>query len=86
MNILKLYTDNFLRKRYRKAGLIYGEAISYAFLGKCLGYDAIRDRFIKLEKEWVRRGFKKISKDDWVSAGGYGSVDIDSLLDKAMGE
>lgn len=84
INICRIYPDWLLKIRYKKIGLTYGCMVSYGFLGEPIGYDKIKSKIINLEKEWVRRGYIAVSGDEWVTAGGYGCLNIDSILKKCM--
>lgn len=77
-NFLKFLTDNQVTSRYKKAGSIFGEAVSMIYLGECVGFEKILRRFEKWEKEYARRGYKPLSVDDFRAAS-YGE-DISQKL------
>jgi len=66
-------------KKYFNAGLDFGDAVSYYYMGECIGFQKLFNKWQKYEKKYAALGFKTIPLDDFVSGGGYG-VEIDNLL------
>lgn len=64
---------------YLDRGAFIGDALSYSYMGKAVGFDKILLRLVSWEEEYARRGFMPISLDDFVDFGGYGK-DISDLL------
>lgn len=75
MSIASWWRDRQLRaleKKYVRAGAEFGDAISYSFMGKCVGFDQMLDKWASLERRYSEAGFRTISLDDFVGYGGYG--------------
>ncbi len=72
-------SDAKVAQRYLNAGTEFGDAVSYIYMGECVGFEKMLDKWAKLEKEYASRGYKTISIDDFIKAGGYGK-DISDLL------
>jgi hypothetical protein len=70
--IEKLYPLLILQKRYLDTGLTFGEAVSYIYLGECIGFKRILRNLEDLEREYAKRGFRTISIDDFEDCGGHG--------------
>lgn len=66
-------------RRYLKAGAEFGNAVSYIYLGECVGFDSMLSRWENAERDYVNLGYKAIALDDFVEHGGYG-VNIDHLV------
>lgn len=71
MSLIKL-SDKRLEKRYVKAGDLFGDTVSYIYMGKCVGFDQLLKKWAKLEKEYAKRGYKTLSLASFVAYGGYG--------------
>lgn len=72
--LLALYHSlrhDFIVSRYIKSGLIFGDAVSYLFMGKCIGFDKMEKRFSYWEKKYCDLGYEPIPLEDWELAGGY---------------
>jgi len=67
-----LLTDWLVEKLYVRAGGIFGDAVSYLYIGECAGFEDLLNRWAKWEKEYARRGYKTLSLDDFIDYGGYG--------------
>lgn len=61
-----------LEKFYVDAGKMFGCAVSYSFLGKCEGFDRMLNSWERWEKTYAAKGFRTISLDKFINAGGYG--------------
>jgi hypothetical protein len=67
------FTDEQVQKRYVKAGAFFGDALSCSYLGEPAGVQSLLSRWAKWEREYVRRGYKTLSLDVFISYGGYGT-------------
>ena len=68
---IRTYEENLIHNYFR-AGLSFGEAVSYLTIaGPCSDYDKRELLFNQLEEEYVRMGYKKIPFDKFIEAGGY---------------
>lgn len=72
-------SDKSVQKTYTRAGLVFGDAVSYLYMGECVGFDFMHKRWQKWEEEYALRGYRTVSLDDFISAGGYGK-NINHLL------
>jgi hypothetical protein len=80
-------TDNYVARRYMLAGTRVGNMISYWFMGVPDEYDAAVRRAKKWEKEYSRRGYRTIGRDDFMDAGGYDqSIAHLMMVKRAAGE
>ena len=68
---LKFYSDKQVQERYVKAGGIFGDALSYAYLGEPAEVLSLLNRWAKWEKEYAKRGYKTFSLDAFIAYGGY---------------
>lgn len=74
-----LLTDRFVAKMFWRAGINYGDMLSYAFMGKSVGFDRAKKQYEYWKKEYVRRGFLAPPIKEFIDAGGYGKC-IDHLF------
>lgn len=65
-------SDSTIINKYFEAGTDFGDAVSYIYMGECIGFEKLFDAWEDLEKEVAKRGYQTISVDDFVAAGGYG--------------
>jgi hypothetical protein len=72
VNLLRAIRDWWVIHRYRNAATAYGEADSFWFMGKCVGFDRMERRWRKTEQAFVAAGFRPLPLDTWVAHGGYG--------------
>ncbi len=79
----KFFNDNQVTSRYVRAGSRFGDAVSYLYMGECIGFEKLFDKWGVWEQEYARRGFRTISLDDFVSHGGYGTP-IDPLVGQRL--
>ena len=63
-----------------QAGAEVGDAISYAYMGECVGFDDMVKKWTTLEREYAARGYRTISVDDLIDYGGGYVASIDNLL------
>ena len=75
----RLMSDARVEKKYVRAGAEFGDAVSYSYMGECVGFELMLDRLESWEREYSSRGFKTVSVDRFIELGGYG-VNIDSFL------
>lgn len=71
MKFLKNLWSKVVVWRYTDLGLTYGDALSYSFMGECIGFKSLERKFKFWERRYVSLGYKPIEVDDWVTAGGY---------------
>src|SRR3989344_2686550 len=50
----------------------FGDAVSYMYMGECLGFKRMLHAWARWEAEYARRGYRTISLDDFIDYGGYG--------------
>lgn len=61
-----------LVQKYIKAGAEFGDAVSYLYIGECIGFEELLNAWAKKEKEYADKGFRTIPIDDFILYGGYG--------------
>jgi len=64
--------DTSVWRRYVRAGAVFGEAVSYIYMGECVGFAKLLGQWEFWEQEVARRGFRTVSLDAFVQLGGYG--------------
>lgn len=69
---LSTIRDEKLEEKYIEAGGAFGDAVSYIYMGECIGFEDLLGKWEDLEKEYAKRGFKTVTLDEFVSFGGYG--------------
>lgn len=74
----KRMSDENLKNAYARAGAEFGDAVSYIYMGECIGFEELLSKWEVLEAEWAGRGFRTFPIEDFVSLGGYG-VPIEDL-------
>ena len=73
MKFLKRILPDFVvERRYIRAGSDFGDMVSYIYFGESEGFEQQLDKWEKWEKEYVSRGYRTISLDEFVELGGYG--------------
>lgn len=72
MNFFFRKNDSQVEKAYLEAGRVFGDAVSYIYMGECIGFSKLLDEWAKWEKEYAERGYRTISLDAFVQYGGYG--------------
>lgn len=75
----KWLKNKAVEKHYSNAGARFGGDVSYIYMGECLGFRNHLKKWARWEKEYSGRGFRTVSIDDFIRAGGYGE-NISSLL------
>jgi len=79
-------SDKWIKTRYAEAGRIFGDAVSYIYMGECVGFDRMLANWEKLEAEYAKRGYRTLLVDDFVAYGGYGTPLKDLGVRRAEGE
>ena len=69
---VKRLSDKEVQDNYVQAGVDFGDAVSYIYMGECLGFEKMLFDWAKWELEYSMRGYKTISLDDFIEYGGYG--------------
>ena len=67
-----LLTDRQVIKRYVEAGSQFGVAVSYIYMGECVGFARMLSKWEKWEVEYAKRGYRTLPIDDFINSGGYG--------------
>lgn len=76
----KFLSDKSVEKRYASSGAEFGcSASDVATMGECMGFENLLNDWAKWEQEYVKRGYKTVSVDDFIELGGYGR-NINNLL------
>jgi hypothetical protein len=78
-NNVRTFTDEQTVEAYVMAGAEMGSAVSYIYMGECIGFDKLLGQWEATEKAYVDLGFRTLSIDDFVRYGGY-AASIDKLL------
>lgn len=65
-------TDQAVTERYTEAGGEFGGAVSYLYMGECIGFEELFNVWALWELEYAKRGYRTLSIDDFVGYGGYG--------------
>lgn len=68
----KLLSDEKVSKRYTKAGLEFGLAVSYLYMGECVGFSSMLNKLEKWETEYTKRGFRSIPIENFTNTAGWG--------------
>lgn len=77
----RFMTDKQVEKRYTEAGRIFGDAVSYIYMGECVGFDGLLSKWAKWEVEYAKRGYRTLPVDDF-----YGMSLEDLGVKRAKGE
>lgn len=64
---------------YVLAGAEIGSAVSYIYMGECIGFDKLLDQWEATEKAYSGLGYRTLSIDDFVNYGGWGKSIEDKL-------
>ena len=64
--------DDEAVQRYIDTGAAFGSAVSFIYMGQCVGFDALLLDWEEAEQAYARLGFRTLSLDDFVDYGGYG--------------
>lgn len=68
----RFLSDKNVEKRYVRAGGEFGQAVSYLYMGECIGFKNLLSKWQKWEAEYARRGYRTLPIDDFIEYGGYG--------------
>lgn len=79
-NLRKFLSDEWIEKKYIQAGRIFGDAVSYSYMGESGNMTSLLNAYDSWESEYARRGFRTINLDDFVALGGYGQELNKNLL------
>ncbi len=71
--------ERFTAHKYASAGCTFGDIVSYSYMGDVVGAEGALANWEKWETKYANNGFRTISLDDFIEAGGYGE-DISSLV------
>ena len=77
--IRRLLPNSAVEKRYVGAGATFGDAVSYLYMGECIGFEELLNQWANWEEEYAHRGFRTVSLDRFVDLGGY-EKPIDDVL------
>lgn len=77
--LINLLSDKKVQKNYFIAGSRFGDVVSYLYMGESSNFETLFSRWSKWEHEYLQRGYRSISLDDFIDSGGYGKP-IDHLL------
>lgn len=69
---VRFFSDRQVEKRYVRAGAVFGDAVSYLYMGVCVGFIRRFKTWARWEKEYASRGFRTVSIDAFIEHGGYG--------------
>lgn len=69
---LEIRRKRKIARKYLEAGTIVGDCASYAHLGEAVGMESFVESWAKWERKYAALGFRTISLDEFIKAGGYG--------------
>jgi hypothetical protein len=69
----------YIVEQYVRSGAVFGEALSYLYMGECVGFHGMKERWTQLERLYAGLGYRTISLESFVEYGGYGKA-IDHLV------
>jgi hypothetical protein len=81
----RIMNDQGVEKKYVSAGAQFGDAVSYLYMGECVGFESMLNRWADWEQEYVDRGYRTVPVDNFVELGGYGKS-IDHFLGQKLEE
>ena len=82
----RFMTDKQVERCYVKAGAVFGDAVSYIYMGECVGFTDLLAKWEKWEAEYAKRGYRTLPVDDFVDHGGYGMPFKDLGAKRTKGE
>jgi hypothetical protein len=85
MNFFKTIWEKIVINRYVSAGLHWGDATSYGFLGETVNYNSLTQNLKYWEDKYVKLGYIPVRPQRWVESGGYG-LEYESQLKKRKEE
>ena len=77
--IRRLLPDSAVEKRYVRVGATFGNGVSYLYIGECVGFEGLLNKWANWEEEYAHRGFRTVSLDRFVDLGGYGKP-VDDVI------
>jgi hypothetical protein len=86
--ITKVATDfnEEVIQRYVDTGTIFGDAVSYIYMGQCVGFAARLQAWEDAEVAYAALGYRTLSLDDFVDHGGYGKELVGLKVARDVGE
>jgi hypothetical protein len=76
---LAIIRREWVVEHYVRSGALFGEALSHLYMGECVGFHSMKERWAKLERVYAELGYRTIPLEDFVEYGGYGKS-IDHLV------
>ena len=61
-----------VKDAYRQTGGYFGDAISYGYMGECIGFEGMMKKWAKWERRYAALGYRTISLDRFTNYGGRG--------------
>ena len=68
----KHLSTKLVKKIYLSHAASLGDALSYSYMGKCVGYKEMVKNEYLWRQELKSRGYKGLTSDEMISYGGYG--------------
>jgi len=78
-DLIKKLWEKIVINQYVSAGLQWGDATSYGFMGEAVGYKSMEKRLKFWEKHYKNFGYEPVNRHIWIGAGGY-SLDYEPYL------
>ncbi len=69
----------YIVEQYVRSGAVFGEALSYLYMGECVGFHGMKVRWAKLERLYAELGYRTIPVEDFLEYAGYGKA-LDHLI------
>jgi hypothetical protein len=86
MKIIENLMDWRVARKYYLAGINIGDAVSHIpIIGECDGFEKLFKKWELWEGKYAERGFRTISIDKFVEAGGYG-IPIKDFMGQRLGK
>ena len=63
---------NVIWEEYKKVGIELGDDLSYAYMGKPLGFEKLLKRYLILENKLADKKYLPVSLNDFAAIGGWG--------------
>jgi len=63
--------ENKVKKWYIEAGNTFGDAVSYLYIGECVGFRDMLATWEYWEQEIVKYGYKPFDVDAFIGSGGH---------------
>lgn len=78
--------DDKVIQRYIDAGAIFGDAVSYIYMGECAGFSDRLKAWEVAEAAYAALGFRTLPLDEFVDYGGYGKELVNLNVARDEGE